>query len=69
MKQFEVEFANSETGAARMIKVQIAAKEIAKAGGQELFRDAFVLRQAYRDGAASGGFRHVPHTVRELRDH
>ncbi len=64
MKHFEVDFENAG-GERRVLTVELPDDVIEKAGGVDLYRDAFVLQKLYRGGVPAG-CRHVPHTVREM---
>lgn len=65
MKHYQVDFENT-AGERRALTVELPDDVIEKAGGVELYRDAYVLQKLYRGGVPAG-YRHVPHTVRELR--
>lgn len=66
MTRFQCDFKNPTTGERRVIQVQITSEELEKSGGVDLYRDAYVLRQAYRDGVPSG-FLHVRDTIRSIQ--
>ena len=65
MKHFEVDFENAD-GDRRVFSAELPDDVIAKAGGEMLYRDAYVLQKIYHAGVPVS-FRHVPRTVRELR--
>ncbi len=60
--RIECEFRNPATGETRLIAVQLTADEIDRAGGRELYEQAYALRHAYREAPA--GFYHVARGVR-----
>lgn len=67
MKRFNCEFSDPKTGETRVIAVELNADEIEKAGGCELYVQAYVLRHGYR--AAPNGFCHIRGGIRAIAVH
>ena len=65
--RFEIEFGHPDTGERQTIVVELAADEIEKARGVELYQHAFVLQRAYR--MAAPNYIHIRGAIRPLAIH